>query len=422
MNGKKIKEIIRDYFDQEYIILETLVLKRYQGKLVVVSDKDTNKEKGNETFRNRERLKAAGFKWNASINAWTIDENQLKHAQETLAKINTSKFERFIDRIEEIPEFLENSDMVHTKRDELSEKINKYVDDLSQAVDKAAASAEIKKLLEFNSKFHNYSFANVILIWMQNRNATRVAGFKQWQQKFHRRVKPGREKNKIWILAPWEIKVKNGEKETSEPDVEEPDTTQTADSLKSEPSKVIKRFISVAVYDIADTEPMGPEGEVPVVKWSGSDEPNQKANELFEAALELAKKMGVNVTRGDANTGEMGWSSGGHINITSTIDGVNKAAVIIHEIAHELMHFKDKSMFYIGDEKESFSKEANELQAEAVSYVVIRHYDLPADHHANYLAMWSANKNSVKNNLEIIKKVASYIIKEIDKILKKNGN
>ncbi len=73
------------------------------------------------------------------------------------------------------------------------------------------------------------------------------------------------------------------------------------------------------------------------------------------------------------------------------------------------------SIYYIdnGQGKESYA--LGELQAESVSYVVLKHYGIPVAHHATYLALWKANKEKIQKNLEIISKVAQFIIDKIDK-------
>ena len=142
--------------------------------------------------------------------------------------------------------------------------------------------------------------------------------------------------------------------------------------------------------------------------------------------------MGVKIDVAAAKGGEQGWSSGEHINITSTVGGVNKAATVIHEIAHSLLHFKKSSPFYVGDfeneqpstepvdptkpkEKPVLTREVAELQAESVSFVVIKYFGLPAEHQASYLALWRANKDSIKQNLTTIKRCADFIITELEK-------
>ncbi len=420
INGNQFKLI-----EDELVILENLVLKRYENKLVVVSDENERKKQSAETFRNKDKLKAAGFRWDSGINSWSIDQSQLKRAQEILSSINKSPIEKFIEKVEELPEFLANTDNL-SKKDELGQKIDSFVEELSTAVDKVALSSTIKDFLAFNAKFREYSFHNTLLIYLQRRDATKVAGFKQWEEKFHRRVKKGAKS--IAILAPITVNKKE------EPDVTVP-TSQTTPTLtnplgggtsageEEEKKKRYMRFIAVNVFDIKDTEPIDARGEITEPDWHGSNEPNQKANEIYECAVEMATEMGIKVGREDSSRREQGWAMGGHINISSDVDGVNKAATVVHEIAHELLHFKKTSPFYIGDEEAtSLSKETMELQAESVSFVVVKHYDLPATHQATYLALWKANKDSIKQNLSIIKKAAYFIIDGLDKIQDERNN
>lgn len=420
MNISDIKQIIKDCILEDHIILENLVLKRYKDLLVVVSDEKDNKAQRAETFRNKERLKAAGFRWESAINSWAIDQSQLRKAQEALANISKTPLEKFIDKVEELPEFLQNTDNL-SKKDELGQKIDGFIDQLSTAVDAATVSAAVKNFLAFNAKFRGYSFHNTLLIYLQNPKATKVAGFKQWEEKFHRRVKKGAKG--ISILAPITVKKKEDDtqKAVTSPTPESPLAGTGEDDKNAEKDKKQQRymrFMAVTVFDIADTEAIDARGEVEEPTWHGSNEPNEKAAELFQCAVELAGDMGIKVGQDGSRHGEQGWSAGDHINISSDVEGVNKAATTIHEIAHELLHHKKTSPFYIGDEEETtLSKEIKELQAESVSFVVIKYFGLPAEHQATYIALWKGNKDSVRQNLTTIKKAADFIIGELEKIM-----
>lgn len=421
---------------EQIILVEGLLLKRYEDKLVVVSDETDRKKASNETFRNKETLRRAGFQWNAYLNAWVIHQAKLPQAQQVLQGINKKPLERFIDKVEEIPEFIRNADNL-SKKEELAGKLEKFIADLSTAVDEAATSAAVKEYLEFNARFRQYSWYNTLLIYLQKPNATQVAGYVKWREEFHRGVK---KDSAITILAPMGEK-KSKEKPTtstgvtSNPSSTEPETEpNTGDEPETEKGTPItqRRFIAVRVFDISDTYPLDAKGEVPPQpKWHGSDEPHAKAEELFEVAKEVADEMGIKLTQDTARGDEQGWAKGDHINITSTVGGVNKAATVIHEIAHELLHFKRTSPFYIGDEGEEepgkpnaakskipMNKETMELQAESVSYVVIRYYGLPAEHQATYVALWKGNKEAVQKNLDVIKKAAYFIIDKIDEVQK----
>ena len=99
---------------------------------------------------------------------------------------------------------------------------------------------------------------------------------------------------------------------------------------------------------------------------------------------------------------------------------------MVHEFAHELLHWPG-SKFYIGDEAKT-DKAVLELQAESISYVVLRHYDmgeLSTLNHANYLAGWGKGKGStagekLQKELEIVTKVGQYIINAIDAVGEKS--
>jgi len=58
-------------------------------------------------------------------------------------------------------------------------------------------SEKYKNYLRAMSKFHNYSFNNTMLIHMQKPEATRVASFNSWRDKFRRNVKRGERGIKI---------------------------------------------------------------------------------------------------------------------------------------------------------------------------------------------------------------------------------
>lgn len=110
------------------------------------------------------------------------------------------------------------------KENKTKELFNKIVDGVTKIID----SGEYAKFLKFSKNFHNYSFNNMILIFLQMNNATQVAGFKTWQ-KMGRKVKPGSKG--IQIIYPIKRKyttkiegqnniIDNAEKKTEEKTVE----------------------------------------------------------------------------------------------------------------------------------------------------------------------------------------------------------
>lgn len=386
---------------------EALMLKvdRENNKLIVQSDESDSKKASQETFRNKEKLKDGGFKWGPSVNyqsaVWVTDIENFEQAKKILDDINKSG--QFIGKVEELEEFVSNSENFDGKA-KLMDKINMYVQDLANITDEKALSAEIRRYLTFFAGFRNYSFHNTLLIWIQKPNATKVAGFRAWEKKF-RRVKKGAKGIMIWAFRP----AKNNKQDDSE------DVTD-AGLDKQVQTGTPGKFLPVHVFDISDTEPIDERGEVPETpKWFEESEPTETTKELYKYLSEIIDIMGIKLTKGDAKAGEKGYSAGNHINMSSPIEGAGEVSTLIHELAHELMHWKKSSIYYQGDEIK-YDSAIKELQAESVAYTVMKHYGLPVQHQATYLALWKANKEKILANIEVISKVSGFIIKEIEKL------
>ena len=102
---------------------------------------------------------------------------------------------------------------------------------LTEGISNLTSSEEWQRYLDFQSRFHRYSFGNVLLIAAQCHEATRVAGFNAWR-KLNRFVRKGEKA--IWILAPMVYK--------------------NADAEDGEDDRVIRGFKFVPVFDVAQTD------------------------------------------------------------------------------------------------------------------------------------------------------------------------
>jgi hypothetical protein len=369
-----------------------------ENRLIVLSDLE-GRAASQETFSNKNVLKQAGFVWTGTN--WAIPVDKLDVAKQTLSLIN--KAEYLIDTLEDLEDAIDDSGA--DNKSLLKARLDQYISDLANATDEAALSAEIRRYLTFFSKFHSYSFYNRMLIFIQKPDATKVASYKTWQSKF-RQVNKGAKA--ITVLAPVSSKV-------GSPAASDDETENDMINALGAGRQTVTRFKAVSVFDISDTTAMDERGEVPEQpQWWGENTPSETADMLFGAVVEVAKDLGINVTQTDAKGGEKGFSAGDHINISSDVSGAGRLSTMIHEIAHELMHWKKSSIYFIDNGDGRQKSELQELQAESVSYVVLKHYGIPVAHHATYLALWKANKDRIQNNLEIISKVSQFIITKID--------
>lgn len=370
--------------------------------IVVTSDLPDPKAAGNETFKNKDTLKKAGFKWDQFKKMWITDAQNLQMAQQVVNSIN--KRDDFVDKLEQLEQVIANSNAI-TDESQIESRLSSYVQDLANATDEKAADAAIRRYFSFQSKFHRYSFTNTILIMIQKEGATDVAGATDWKTKFNRYVVAGAQP--IWIFAP----IVYGKGKGS-------DTPAGEDGAldKEVNSGRIAGFKAVKVYDISDTKPFdenAPSIEEP--KWFTEENPTETTEKLYHYITEVIKKLGINFTTDKAHGMEKGYSAGGHINMSSPIKGAGEVSTLVHELAHELMHWKDKSKFYQGDQVKA-SRQTKELQAESVSYMVMKHYNIPVEHHTTYIALWKGSKKEILDNIAPIQKVAKFIIQNIDEV------
>jgi len=119
------------------------------------------------------------------------------------------------------------------KNNKAKQLIENALNSLTESLENGR-SDELKKYLQTMSRFHKYSFHNIMLIALQKPDATHVAGFHTWK-KLGRFVKKG--ENGIVIIAPLVYK-----KETVEEDDNRSNVTE------------INGFKGVYVFDISQTD------------------------------------------------------------------------------------------------------------------------------------------------------------------------
>jgi hypothetical protein len=402
----QILEDLRQYQQRRRnrAIREDIFLKKdtSANTIVVFSDKPEKQDRTKETISLAKEFRRLGLDWKPELGHWVGGSELLPKVNALIKQHN--KLRDVVESLEQLEEFVQEADIEPSKKSELMARLDGFVDELSDATDQAKMDEAIRRYLEFFSRFHNYSLYNTLMIWVQKRDATKVAGMRKWREK-NRGIKKGAKAIFIWVPV---SSPKRGETDEGSPD--EVDTTAT-----QAPRRFTSRFILGKVFDISDTYALTAAGDIPdTPQWFSDNQPSEIADELVTRLEEFASTLGITLSREQSTRGEQGFSRGEHINLSSDVRGVGAASVLVHELAHELLHWKKSSPFYT-DDPEMSSREIKELQAESVSYVVLRHYGLPVQHHPTYLALWKANKEKIKANLNIITKCANYIISGIDK-------
>lgn len=246
-------------------------------------------------------------------------------------------------------------------------------------------SEDYKRWLNFYDGFHQYSFRNTMLIYMQNPSASLCAGFNTWKNK-KRYVKAGEKGLKI--LAPITETV------LREAPVLDDDGKPILDENGKEQTKKVKekvftnKFYVTSTFDISQTE-----GEpIPELSYSGTSEKVENYGALKKVLEEIAP-FPVEYTDElqEGCDGRCSYTAE-QIYIRNDMEEAKTVEVLIHEIGHAYMH--DKTRFEEAKEhlKVISDRDSREIQAESLSYIVTHKLGLDTSGFSfPYIAAWSSN-------------------------------
>ena len=270
-----------------------------------------------------------------------------------------------------------------TRNDKVKQAIERIDQHLQELAEEMAQgkSERLVQYLNFCAQFHRYSFGNLMLAFSQFPTLTRIAGVKQWN-KLGRHVKAG-EKG-IMILAPMPVKRRRGREESESPEEE------------AEEESTILLFKPVYVFDESQTEG----SELPELISASGD-----VVACYPALKEAVEAAGIVVEYVEVIAelpGAEGLSLGGCIKVAYQEAPAEEFRVLVHEFAHELLN---KTA-----EREAHT--VRETEADAVAYVVCRHFGVTCDT-ADYLLLHDSNPKLLLERLERVRQTANHIITTI---------
>ena len=220
------------------------------------------------------------------------------------------------------------------------EQVQELTKKLEDGITALFESDRYLEYLTIMARFHHYSYRNTLLILLQCPDATLVAGFHAWKQKFGRHVKKG--ETGICILAPMAYKYKKeSKKQDQEVVILEPESEDTKHTKKAEQSEELEEkseqrivgFRVVRVFDVTQTEGK----ELPQL---GVDELTGAVTdyEVLIQALLMVSPMPVSFI-------EIESGAKGYCNVTKRVIAIQKdmsqlqtVKTMIHEIAHAMLH------------------------------------------------------------------------------------
>lgn len=292
----------------------------------------------------------------------------------------------------------------------MKEQLQEITERLEQGIKEVFESEKYKEYLNTMSKFYNYSFNNTMLIAMQKPEATLVAGFNAWKEKFDRHVIKG-EKG-IRIIAPAPIK-RREEVEKIDPVTEEPVIDDNGKPVMEVIETTTRAFKVIPVFDVSQTDGK-PLPELTVEELNGE----VKDFDLFMEAL--TQVAPVPIVYEDIADGAKGYYhlEDKRIAIQEGMSQIQTVKTAIHETAHAKLHGIDLNHpeNEIPQEQKK-DRKTKEVEAESIAYTVCQHYGIDtSDYLFGYVAGWSSGKelDELRSSLETIRSTAATLIKEID--------
>lgn len=282
------------------------------------------------------------------------------------------------------------------------EKLDSVMKVLETGIKQVFTSGRYQDYLTAMSKFHHYSFNNVMLILMQRPDATHVAGFHTWNHEFERSVNKG--ENGIRILAPMFIKkeIWSDKKDSFGHLLPDPITGKPVKELKE---IQIQSFRIVSVFDVSQTVGK-PLPELAVELKSHLD----NAKDLEKAIRSVATCPIEFDVMPDSVNGYYD-TSVHRIVIRMGMATSQTIKTILHEIAHSRLHDKNHE----ADNKLK-DRATMEVEAESVAFVVCHHVGIDtAEYSFGYLAAWSENQElkELSSSLSLIQKESDELIRLI---------
>lgn len=294
--------------------------------------------------------------------------------------------------------------MSKSYNDTVNNKVKEITDQLEQGIGELFESQKYKDYLTAMSKFHSYSFNNIVLIFSQKPDASLIAGYNAWKTEHGRQVVKGAKSIKILAPAPYKVKT---EINKIDPNTHKPVLDENGNPVK-ENVEVQKPFFKVVnVFDVSDTEGR----EIPSIGIGELSGDVDRYDEFFEV---LKKTCPIPIEFEQINSGAKGYYSNtdNKIVINEGMAQMQNIKTLIHEMSHHRLHSRDNPDF-----SKDKTRNSKEVEAESVAYTVCRHYGIDtSDYSFAYIAKWSKGKemSELKASLDIIRKISSDFIKRID--------
>lgn len=315
---------------------------------------------------------------------------------------------------------------------------------LAQGIGSEATMQALAELTRFRNEMskhrgHQLSFLNTILIFMQKRNSTDVRSKGEWREMGYT---PKLDATPIVLAMPAGFKKLFGAQydEVVRRFLEKEGVAAISELTPSQRRRLDREtkypdphagFKEYIAYDISDLIKGEGAEEFPEnnFKWYDADsDETEKEKILIDACIKFGKSIGVKsyefIDKEQLGTSRGYASSAGDVRIVDDKRNHGLLSTVIHETAHQIMHWEVVSTtnptlkkFYRGG---SALRGTNivEQEAELCAWIVLSGFGYNnQQEHFNYLANWGMNLENCSNVFDSIMKISDFMYEGIMKQL-----
>ena len=292
-------------------------------------------------------------------------------------------------------------------KEDKEKEVNNLLEKANEGIEKCFTSPEqFKELINYMSKFYNYSFRNTFLIQEQFEGALAVGSYAFWKEKGFT-VNKGEKGIKILVpnrLSDYFINSKGEEVKLSKATPEEKRLIEQGE-IEVRKGKLI--FNQGYVFEVSQTNAKAE--ELPKIfpgRWLDGEVQNYDL--MYKAMENIAKKIGVRIIE---PKGELGAVKGVSYPLTKEValnprnTQLQNVKTLIHELAHAKLHTIETRDNYTTNEKE--------FQAEMSAYSVCSYFGLDTSEYSfRYIKNWTKGvelKDKEKLINEVRETVKEYI-------------
>lgn len=293
-------------------------------------------------------------------------------------------------------------------KEDKEREVNELLEKANEGIEKCFTSPEqFKELINYMSKFYNYSFRNTFLIQEQFEGALAVGSYAFWKEKGFT-VNKGEKGIKILVpnrLSDYFINSKGEEVKLSKATPEEKRLIEQGE-IEVRKGKLI--FNQGYVFEVSQTNAKAE--DLPKIfpgRWL--DEEVQNYDLMYKAMENIANKIGVRIIE---PKGELGAVKGVSYPLTKEValnprnTQLQNVKTLIHELAHAKLHTIETRDNYTTNEKE--------FQAEMSAYSVCSYFGLDTSEYSfRYIKNWTKGVE-LKDKEELINEVRETVKEYIE--------